>query len=81
MSSATPAEAPSTTPGPARGTTGQAVAARATGLTKTYGRGAALVHALDGVDLEVAAGRFTAIMGPSGSGTAWPAWTPRRPAR
>jgi putative ABC transport system ATP-binding protein len=44
------------------------VAARATGLTKTYGRGATTVHALDGVDIEIARGRFTAIMGPSGSG-------------
>jgi putative ABC transport system ATP-binding protein len=44
------------------------VAARATALAKTYGRGATTVHALDGVDLEVARGRFTAIMGPSGSG-------------
>jgi putative ABC transport system ATP-binding protein len=49
-------------------TTGPAVAARATGLTKTYGRGDALVRALDGVDLDIAEGRFTAIMGPSGSG-------------
>jgi putative ABC transport system ATP-binding protein len=44
------------------------VAARATSLTRTYGSGATLVHALDGVDLDIAAGRFTAIMGPSGSG-------------
>jgi putative ABC transport system ATP-binding protein len=49
-------------------TTAEPVAARATGLTKTYGAGPTLVHALDGVDLDVAAGRFTAIMGPSGSG-------------
>jgi len=44
------------------------IAARATELTKTYGRGDTLVRALDGVDLKLAAGRFTAIMGPSGSG-------------
>jgi putative ABC transport system ATP-binding protein len=44
------------------------VAARVTGLTKTYGAGATLVTALDHVDLEIAQGRFTAIMGPSGSG-------------
>ncbi|WP_028044861.1 ABC transporter ATP-binding protein [Cellulomonas sp. URHE0023] len=37
-------------------------------LTKVYGRGAAAVHALDGVDIDFAAGAFTAIMGPSGSG-------------
>jgi putative ABC transport system ATP-binding protein len=58
--------APRTLPAATR-TTGP-VAARATDLVKTYGRGATLVHALDGVDLEIAAGRFTAIMGPSGSG-------------
>jgi putative ABC transport system ATP-binding protein len=44
------------------------VAARARTLTKTYGRGEAAVRALDGADLEVAAGEFLAIMGPSGSG-------------
>jgi putative ABC transport system ATP-binding protein len=46
----------------------RATAARAVELTKTYGRGDTLVRALDGVDLELASGRFTAIMGPSGSG-------------
>jgi putative ABC transport system ATP-binding protein len=46
----------------------QAIAARAVGATKVYGRGATAVRALDGVDLELARGRFTAIMGPSGSG-------------
>jgi putative ABC transport system ATP-binding protein len=44
------------------------LAAETHDLVKTYGRGDALVHALDGVDLTIAAGRFTAIMGPSGSG-------------
>jgi putative ABC transport system ATP-binding protein len=43
-------------------------AARAVGATKTYGRGDSAVHALAGVDVEFAAGQFTAIMGPSGSG-------------
>ena len=43
-------------------------AARAHSLTKVYGRGDTEVRALDGVDVEFAAGRFTAIMGPSGSG-------------
>ncbi len=38
------------------------------GVTKTYGEGAALVRALDSVDLEIAAGEFVAITGPSGSG-------------
>ncbi|MFI9486682.1 ABC transporter ATP-binding protein [Promicromonospora sp. NPDC052451] len=41
---------------------------RARSLTKTYGRGQAVVQALDGVDVDFEQGRFTAIMGPSGSG-------------
>ena len=44
------------------------VAARAVGATKTYGKGESAIRAIDGIDVEVAAGRFTAIMGPSGSG-------------
>lgn len=43
-------------------------AARAVGATKVYGTGPTAVRALDGVDVELEAGRFTAIMGPSGSG-------------
>ncbi|MEU5190676.1 ABC transporter ATP-binding protein [Streptomyces klenkii] len=43
-------------------------AARASGLTKTYGRGETRVTALDAVSVEFARGRFTAVMGPSGSG-------------
>jgi putative ABC transport system ATP-binding protein len=43
-------------------------AASARGLTRTYGAGDNAVHALRGVDLDLPAGRFTAIMGPSGSG-------------
>jgi len=37
-------------------------------VTKTYGSGATAFQALKGVDLEVAQGDFTAVMGPSGSG-------------
>jgi putative ABC transport system ATP-binding protein len=43
-----------------------AIAAR--GLRKTYKSDGAAVHALDGVDVEVAAGEFLAVMGPSGCG-------------
>jgi putative ABC transport system ATP-binding protein len=45
-----------------------APAARARSLSKVYGHGAAAVHALDHIDVDFAAGAFTAIMGPSGSG-------------
>jgi putative ABC transport system ATP-binding protein len=54
---------PSTPPAAGRG---PVVSAR--GLTKVYGTDSHEVHALDGVDLDVAGGAFTAIMGPSGSG-------------
>lgn len=37
-------------------------------LTKVYGRGAAAVHALDGINLVIDEGEFVAIMGASGSG-------------
>jgi putative ABC transport system ATP-binding protein len=37
-------------------------------LTKVYGKGDTQVHALAGVNLEVAEGEMVAIMGPSGSG-------------
>ena len=42
--------------------------ASARGLTKVYGSGETQVRALDGVDVDLARGEFTAIMGPSGSG-------------
>jgi putative ABC transport system ATP-binding protein len=41
---------------------------RLRGITKTYGQGATLLQALKGVDLDIEAGDFVAIMGPSGSG-------------
>jgi putative ABC transport system ATP-binding protein len=37
-------------------------------VTRIYGEGDALVHALRGIDLEIPHGQFTAVMGPSGSG-------------
>lgn len=43
-------------------------AIEAIGLTKDYGRGDGVVHALRGVDVRFEKGRFSAIMGPSGSG-------------
>jgi len=44
------------------------LAARAVGVTKAYGTGAASVVALDDISVDVRRGQFTAIMGPSGSG-------------
>ncbi|UGQ15541.1 ABC transporter ATP-binding protein [Yinghuangia sp. ASG 101] len=44
------------------------MAARAAQLTKAYGEGETRVVALNAVDVEIARGQFTAIMGPSGSG-------------
>jgi putative ABC transport system ATP-binding protein len=53
---------------PAPPTVRSAYAARAVGATKRYGKGDAVVTALDAVTIEFRAHEFTAIMGPSGSG-------------
>lgn len=37
-------------------------------ISKTYGTGAAQVHALRGIEIEVGSGQFVSIMGPSGCG-------------
>ena len=42
--------------------------AQLTGVTKTFGEGEAVVHALRGVDLTLNAGEVVVILGPSGSG-------------
>ena len=41
---------------------------QARGITRRYGQGETCVNALRGVDLDIAGGRLTAVMGPSGSG-------------
>ena len=61
-------------------------AAHSVDLRKTYGVGQAAVHALAGINVTIERGRFTAVMGPSGSGSrrsciAWRAWTGRRRGR
>ena len=47
---------------------GDALAARAVGISKVYGAGATEIRALDDVTVAFPEGRFTAVMGPSGSG-------------
>ncbi|WP_213981654.1 ATP-binding cassette domain-containing protein [Sphingomonas sp. dw_22] len=41
---------------------------RLRGVTKVYGEGATQFQALKGIDLDIQAGDFVAVMGPSGSG-------------
>jgi putative ABC transport system ATP-binding protein len=47
---------------------GSAIAVETVGLSKVYGEGSTMVHALRDVSLEFPDGEFAAIMGPSGSG-------------
>lgn len=55
-------------PSPAPPRTDLDLAVRARDLTKVYGEGPTAVRALDGLDLDIPAGQFIAVMGPSGSG-------------
>jgi len=57
----------STSPSPSNGAAHHGIVSAA-GLERVYGEGDATVRALAGVDLDLPAGGFTAIMGPSGSG-------------
>jgi len=63
MSSYAPAARPAS-----EGRDGAVAAISVEGLRKVYGQGDNVVCALDGIDLDLGAGRFTAVMGPSGSG-------------
>lgn len=51
-----------------RNSTGQNVLVSLRGVTKSYRRGETDVSVLTGIDLDVPAGGFEALMGPSGSG-------------
>jgi putative ABC transport system ATP-binding protein len=58
-----------TTPGaPTTTFEAPAVAASTTAAVKEYGKGDAMVRALDGITIAFQKGQFSAIMGPSGSG-------------
>jgi len=66
MKSVTTTMTPELDPARTRTTSGPIASARA--VTKVYGRGEAEVRALRGIDVDLARGELTAIMGPSGSG-------------
>ncbi len=61
-----PHDADAATPAGRTGQDGATV--RFEGVSKTFGTGDVAVHALRGVDLEIAAGQFVVVLGPSGSG-------------
>ena len=41
---------------------------RTRGLTKDFARGDRTVHAVQGLDLDIAAGELVAVLGPNGAG-------------
>ncbi|MBC7640470.1 MAG: ATP-binding cassette domain-containing protein, partial [Rhodoferax sp.] len=51
-----------------RQSTATGAVASARGLVKVYGKDEGQVRALDGIDVDLGRGQFTAILGPSGSG-------------
>jgi putative ABC transport system ATP-binding protein len=59
---------PPSGPSAAAATTAPTTTLRCADVTRTFGRGDAQVHALQGVTLEVAAGELLVVRGPSGSG-------------
>jgi putative ABC transport system ATP-binding protein len=63
MTTATPTNEPYRGTVPATGSI-----VRLSGIAKTFYRGSEPIHVLEGLDLDVPAGSFEALMGPSGSG-------------
>ena len=57
-----------TTDQAAKGGNGAPPIVKLTGISKVYSRGGESVHVLEGLDLDVPAGSYEALMGPSGSG-------------